>query len=243
MGDRLAMAKQGHHYTETDTGLSFSWPWGGERDVVEIPDEKRSRRLQRRILEGTIVEVDLPVTASPDQYPGFTGGGRILTREEAKRALEETPEGPIKFGTVKVGPVGERGVHVETHRGGPAIKVGGDEAEKNEDKAPSNDGAEGDQPAQTGQEDEDVKQVPEALRPEESLANDNDVKGVKDRAKAVEKRQSQATSTPAEVSTAPVAEPKGDDKTEVKSASEAKADEKADDKKAAGDKKSSKDAG
>ena len=47
-------------------GISLSWPWGGQREVIEIDDadfpEGLPPRFRARIAEGSIAEVDLPVT-------------------------------------------------------------------------------------------------------------------------------------------------------------------------------------
>jgi hypothetical protein len=90
------MAKPGTQFS--GDGISLSWPRKrdgspGIREVREIPPGRRSGRVRRMILEGSIAEVDLPVTEElePEVKPVrlFAGGSR-----EALRRMRE-PAGPV----------------------------------------------------------------------------------------------------------------------------------------------------
>jgi hypothetical protein len=91
VSDNLAMAKEGSQYTDLATGFSLSWPMGGLREVVTLPEEERSVNVRRRIVEQQIVEVDLPATATAEDT---THPYRLLTGEEARKVKSEVA-GPV----------------------------------------------------------------------------------------------------------------------------------------------------
>jgi hypothetical protein len=68
--------------------VSLSWPKGGLREVIDLPEGKRGPRLKRAVFEGKVIETDLPVTAIADGP-----APRLLQGEEARRHFEE-PAGP-----------------------------------------------------------------------------------------------------------------------------------------------------
>jgi len=100
MSDRITMAKAGTQYSEGS--VSLSWPSRRgrpvDREVIELPRGKRSRRIQRMIVEGSIIETNLPVArfgaADLEERPPLKdrlmGGG-------SKAALEhmKIPAGPV----------------------------------------------------------------------------------------------------------------------------------------------------
>lgn len=85
----LAMRQPGSQFTEGVTAIS--WPIGGEREVVAVPDEDMTLRIRRRIAEGQIVITDDKPTTSADtdarEY-------KLLTGEEARKRIAE-PAGPV----------------------------------------------------------------------------------------------------------------------------------------------------
>jgi hypothetical protein len=76
-------------------GISLSWPWGGQREVVEIDDadfpEGLPPRVRARIAEGSIVEVDLPVT----NELRTVAPQRLYEGEEARAILAQPPTDPF----------------------------------------------------------------------------------------------------------------------------------------------------
>lgn len=85
----LAMRQPGTQFS--GDGLSLSWPLGGEREVVAVPDDMMSLRIRRRVAEGQISIVDDAPTQKADadarEY-------RLLTGEEARAHFDE-PAGPV----------------------------------------------------------------------------------------------------------------------------------------------------
>lgn len=72
-------------------GIDLSWPIGGEREVLAVPDEDMTLRIRRRIAEGQIVITDDKPTGTADS------GAReykLLTGEEARKRMAE-PAGPV----------------------------------------------------------------------------------------------------------------------------------------------------
>ena len=86
MSSRLTMAREGSLVAFEN--VSLSWPMGGIREVIDLPEDKRGPRLKRNIFDGRVIETDLPVTA-----PGDAPAPRLLQGEEALRHFEE-PAGP-----------------------------------------------------------------------------------------------------------------------------------------------------
>lgn len=72
-------------------GLDLSWPLGGEREVVAVPEEKMTLGIRRRIAEGSIVIVDDAPTKSAE---GDARVYRLLTGKEARDHFNE-PAGPV----------------------------------------------------------------------------------------------------------------------------------------------------
>ena len=89
MSSRLTMAREGSLFCAD--GYSLSWPEHGVREVIDVPEEKRSQRLRRVVFEGKVIETDLLVTARPGSEPVRP---RLLQGEEARRHFSE-PAGPV----------------------------------------------------------------------------------------------------------------------------------------------------
>jgi hypothetical protein len=86
------MARQGTQFTDPNTGISLSWPWNGEREVIEL--EEPSRQFQRRITEGYIVVTeDEPTKEARTREEQVN----LLTGEAAARRMAEKPTGRIQF--------------------------------------------------------------------------------------------------------------------------------------------------
>lgn len=85
----LAMRQPGSQFS--GDGIDLSWPIGGEREVLAVPDEDMTLRIRRRIAEGQIVITDDKPTKSADtdarEY-------KLLTGEEARKRMAE-PAGPV----------------------------------------------------------------------------------------------------------------------------------------------------
>ena len=86
MSSRLTMAHEGHLIAFEN--IALSWPMGGIREVIDIPEDKRGPRLKKCIFDGRVIETDLPLTATED-----APAPRLLQGEEARRHFEE-PAGP-----------------------------------------------------------------------------------------------------------------------------------------------------
>lgn len=85
---RYAMAKEGN--TFLGEGINLSWPYNGEREVVELEEKSLPGRFRQRVANGVIEEVIEEITkpsVEPTPY-------RLLTREEAKAHMA-IPPGPV----------------------------------------------------------------------------------------------------------------------------------------------------
>lgn len=83
---KIAMAREGSQYSRN--GISLSWPFGGEREVISLKEVPLD--IERAIVEGRIAKVTLPVTkrAAPEATQ------RLLTGDEA-RAHKAIPAPPV----------------------------------------------------------------------------------------------------------------------------------------------------
>lgn len=85
----LAMRQPGSQFS--GDGIELSWPIGGEREVLAVPDEDMTLRIRQRIAEGSISITDDKPTKSAEtdarEYKLFTG-------EEARKRMAE-PAGPV----------------------------------------------------------------------------------------------------------------------------------------------------
>jgi hypothetical protein len=88
MSDFIAMATEGTMYARD--GVELSWPKGGQREVIELPADRRPYPVQLRITNGVIVEVDGPATPRAQRVLRPT----VLTGPEARRVRSE-PAGPV----------------------------------------------------------------------------------------------------------------------------------------------------
>lgn len=84
----LAMRSPATQFSADD--LELSWPLGGEREVVAVPEEKLTLRIKRRIAEGHIVITDDKPTKKAAEARVY----RLLTGEEARKKMAE-PAGPV----------------------------------------------------------------------------------------------------------------------------------------------------
>lgn len=85
----LAMRQPASQFSSD--GVDLSWPLGGEREVVAVPDEKMTLRIKRRVAEGQIVIVDDKPTKSAGEGEREY---RLLTGEDARKHMAE-PAGPV----------------------------------------------------------------------------------------------------------------------------------------------------
>lgn len=65
----LRMARQGTSFTEGDFGIAWGLGPGAVREVVDIPENKRTGRLRGRIASGYIEETDEEPTKPPSKPP------------------------------------------------------------------------------------------------------------------------------------------------------------------------------
>lgn len=86
---RYAMAKEGSMFV--GDGVSLSWPFNGEREVVELEERSLPSRLRHRVANGIVAEVtDEPTKKAVEPTPY-----KLSTGAEAK-AIMEQPAGPVK---------------------------------------------------------------------------------------------------------------------------------------------------
>ena len=72
-------------------GLDLSWPLGGEREVVAVPEDALTLRIRLRIAEGHIVIVNDEATKKIDEG---VPANRLMTGEDARKHMAE-PAGPV----------------------------------------------------------------------------------------------------------------------------------------------------
>lgn len=93
--ENLAMAREGTQYSDPMGRYSLSWPYGGEREVIQIPHDERDGRLERRVTEGFIEETE---DAANKEMGGALANAVVLTGEAAKEHMKiPVPESGIGF--------------------------------------------------------------------------------------------------------------------------------------------------
>lgn len=85
----LAMRQPGSQFSKD--GLDLSWPLGGEREIVDWPEEKMTLEIRRRIAEGNIVITNEKANTVPGEGERVY---RLLTGDEARKHFDE-PAGPV----------------------------------------------------------------------------------------------------------------------------------------------------